>query len=51
MKAYHRRGKAYFAQYNYSAAYVDFKFIMDREPDNKEVNGDLLECVKMLPKE
>ncbi len=28
----------------YSAAYQDFKYIMDKDPDNKEVNQDLKDC-------
>jgi hypothetical protein len=43
-KAYHRRGKARFAQDKIYEAYCDFKFIMSKEPENVEVNGDLKEC-------
>lgn len=47
-KAYHRRGKAYFALKQYDKAYLDFKFILQVEPDNNEVNGELRECRKFL---
>jgi small glutamine-rich tetratricopeptide repeat-containing protein alpha len=44
LKAYHRRGKALFALNDFKGAYDDFKVIMEREPDNSEVNGDLKEA-------
>ncbi|EGR34072.1 tpr domain conserved [Ichthyophthirius multifiliis] len=50
-KAYHRRGKAKFAQDKILEAYQDFKFIMQKEPDNQEVNGDLKECQEILKKQ
>jgi len=31
-------------------AYEDFKIIMEKEPDNMEVNGDLKECAHELEK-
>jgi hypothetical protein len=34
LKAYHRRGKAQLEKKNFTEAYVDFKFILDKEPEN-----------------
>ncbi|KAL4473939.1 hypothetical protein ABPG72_000301 [Tetrahymena utriculariae] len=51
LKAYHRRGKARFAQDKVYEAYSDFKLIMEKDPENKEVNGDLKECQDLLKKQ
>jgi len=32
-------------------AYADFKYIMEKEPENKEVNMDLKECFNKMNKE
>lgn len=48
LKAFHRRGKAYFALKEYEKAYLDFKYIVEKEPENSEVNGELRECRKHL---
>ncbi|KAM3143964.1 hypothetical protein pb186bvf_004015 [Paramecium bursaria] len=48
IKAYHRRGKAYFALQNFTNAYLDFKYIIEKEPETSEVNGELRECRKHL---
>ncbi|KRX03752.1 hypothetical protein PPERSA_04260 [Pseudocohnilembus persalinus] len=50
LKAYHRRGKANIELKNYTDAYQDFKFIMEKEPDNSEVNSDLQEVTNLLKK-
>lgn len=47
-KAYHRRGKAYFALKQFGKAYLDFKEILDHDPSNAEVNGELRECQRNL---
>jgi tetratricopeptide (TPR) repeat protein len=44
LKAYHRRGKAYSALAKYELAIKDFQFILEEEPDNKDVNKDLKEA-------
>lgn len=41
LKAYHRRGKANQALNNYQEAVDDFQFILEEQPDNKDVNKDL----------
>lgn len=51
IKAYHRRGKANFALGNFLKAYKDFKHIIEVEPENSEVNGELRECRKKLSEE
>jgi tetratricopeptide (TPR) repeat protein len=48
LKAYHRRGKAYVALNKYEMAIKDFRFILEHEPDNKEVNKDLMEARNSL---
>ena len=41
LKAYHRRGKALAALERYEEAITDFQFLLEQEPDNKEVNKEL----------
>lgn len=51
MKAYHRRGKANLELNNYELAYNDFKYIMEKEPTNEEVNADLKQVSVLLNKQ
>jgi len=44
LKAYHRRGKAYFELRKYESAIKDFQFILEREPDNKDINQSLMDA-------
>lgn len=37
-------------QNKYEMAYSDFKYIMDKDPNNEEVNADLKQCSVMLNK-
>ena len=48
LKAYHRRGKAYHALSKSELAITDFQYILEEEPDNKDVNKDLKEARKVL---
>ena len=48
LKAHHRRGKALVGMKFYEKAIKDFQYILEEEPDNKDVNKDLQDCrVKM----
>ena len=51
MKAYHRRGKAYLATKKYELAIKDFQYILEKEPDNKDMNACLMEARQKLTKE
>lgn len=44
LKAHHRRGKAYAALNQHDNAIKDFQYILENEPENKEVNRDLMEA-------
>ena len=44
LKAYHRRGKAYFELRKYEQAIKDFQYILEREPDNKDINQSLMDA-------
>jgi tetratricopeptide (TPR) repeat protein len=44
LKAHHRRGKALSALDRFDEAIKDFQYILEEEPDNKDVNKDLQEC-------
>jgi len=46
LKAFHRRGKAYHALGKFEEAIKDFQFILEEEPENKDVNKDLKEARK-----
>lgn len=48
LKAHHRRGKAYAGLNQYEMAIVDFQYILEEEPDNKDVNRDLMDARKNL---
>jgi len=48
LKAHHRRGKAYAALNKYEDAIKDFQTILEDEPDNKDVNKDLMDARKKL---
>lgn len=48
LKAYHRRGKAYQSTNKLELAIKDFQFILESEPQNKEVLKDLEDCRKKL---
>ncbi len=50
LKAHHRRGKAYLATRKYELAIKDFQAILAREPDNKDINHDLMEAREALTK-
>jgi tetratricopeptide (TPR) repeat protein len=41
LKAYHRRGKAYLACGQYEESIKDFQYILEREPENKDINASL----------
>ena len=44
LKAVHRRGKAYCALNKFDEAIRDFQEILEQEPDNKDVNRDLMDA-------
>jgi len=48
LKAHHRRGKAYLAMREYEPAIRDFQAILEKEPDNKDINRDLMEAREAL---
>ena len=48
LKAYHRRGKAYAALNEHELAIKDFQTILEAEPENKEVNKDLMAARTLL---
>ena len=41
LKAYHRRGKACLACGQYEEAIKDFQYILEKEPENKDINASL----------
>ena len=48
LKAYHRRGKALAALERYQEAIKDFQFLLEKEPDNKEINKELKDARMLL---
>jgi tetratricopeptide (TPR) repeat protein len=48
LKAFHRRGKAYAALNEHEMAIKDFQTILESEPENKEVNKDLMAARTLL---
>jgi len=44
LKAHHRRGKALSNLDRFEEAIKDFQYILEEEPDNKDVNKDLQDC-------
>jgi len=42
LKAYHRRGKAWYALNKYEMAIKDFQYILEKEPENTEANKELM---------
>ena len=48
LKAYHRRGKALAALEQYEAAIKDFQFLLEKEPNNKEINKELKDARMLL---
>ena len=44
VKAYHRRGKAYFACKRWADAIKDFQFILEKNPDDQDINQSLKEA-------
>lgn len=48
LKAHHRRGKAYASLNQYEMAIQDFQYILEEEPENKDVNRDLMDCRRNL---
>lgn len=44
LKAFHRRGKAYFELRKYELAIKDFQYILEKEPDNKDINQSLMDA-------
>ena len=48
VKAYHRRGKAHAALNEHELAIKDFQKILESEPENKEVNKDLMAARTLL---
>jgi len=51
LKAYHRRGKAYAALDKNAEAIKDFQYILEEEPENKDVNKDLMDARVKLKKQ
>ena len=43
LKVHHRRGKAYAALKQHDKAIKDFLYILQEQPDNKEVSNDLMD--------
>ena len=41
VKAYHRRGKAYLATNKFELAIRDFQFILEKNPDDQDINQSL----------
>ena len=41
VKAYHRRGKAYLATNKFELAIRDFQYILEKNPDDKDINASL----------
>jgi tetratricopeptide (TPR) repeat protein len=50
LKAHHRRGKAYLSTKKYELAIKDFQVILEKEPDNKDINRDLMDAREELQK-
>ena len=50
LKAYHRRGKAYLATRKYELAIKDFQKILEKEPENKDINKDLMDAREAIEK-
>jgi peptidylprolyl isomerase len=50
LKAFHRRGKAYLARKEYEFAIKDFQTILEKEPDNRDINNDLMDAREALEK-
>ena len=48
LKAYHRRGKAYLARKEYEKAIKDFQTILEHEPENRDINKDLMTAREAL---
>jgi tetratricopeptide (TPR) repeat protein len=48
LKAFHRRGKAYLARKQYDDAIKDFQTILEKEPENRDINADLMEARRKL---
>lgn len=44
VKAYHRRGKAYFACKRWADAIKDFQFILEKNPGDQDINQSLKEA-------
>lgn len=50
LKAFHRRGKAYLARKEYEKAIKDFQTILESEPENRDINNDLMTAREALEK-
>jgi tetratricopeptide (TPR) repeat protein len=50
LKAFHRRGKAYLARKEYTNAIKDFQIILEKEPENRDINNDLMTAREELEK-
>ncbi len=48
LKAYHRRGTAYYSTNKFDLAIRDYQFILEKEPENKEAIKDLMQARKKL---
>jgi len=48
IKAYHRRGKAYFSMNKLELAIRDFQYILEQEPNNKEAMTEIKNARKKL---
>lgn len=48
VKAYHRRGKAYLSTNKFELAIRDFQFILEKNPDDKDINASLKQAREKL---
>jgi tetratricopeptide (TPR) repeat protein len=48
LKAFHRRGKAYQALNKFDLAIKDYQYILERSPEDKNINAALKECRQKL---
>ena len=48
VKAYHRRGKAYLACNKFELAIPDFQYILEKNPDDQDINASLMQAREKL---
>ena len=51
VKAFHRRGKAYLATHKWELAIRDFQYILEKSPEDKDINASLKQAREKLAKE